>query len=208
MGRSLKKGPFTDDHLVIKVAAMNAKNEKKVITHLVAALDDSAGVHRPYDRGAQRQEVHSGVRHREHGGPQAGRILADPHVQGPLGEGGDREVGEAVLRRHGAMEARAEARYIRVSPQKARLVVDLIRGRRRATAITISADHQQADRADGREGAAVGDRQRENKSDDVDVDQLIVSRSLRQRRAAHEAHPAGADGPRLPLSAPHRRTSS
>ncbi|MCC7174969.1 MAG: 30S ribosomal protein S19 [Bryobacterales bacterium] len=31
MGRSLKKGPFSDEHLVTKVAALNAKNEKKVI---------------------------------------------------------------------------------------------------------------------------------------------------------------------------------
>ncbi len=31
MGRSLKKGPFSDDHLLIKVAALNTKNEKKVI---------------------------------------------------------------------------------------------------------------------------------------------------------------------------------
>ena len=31
MGRSLKKGPFIDDHLLAKVDAMNAKNEKKVI---------------------------------------------------------------------------------------------------------------------------------------------------------------------------------
>jgi len=31
MSRSLKKGPFTDDHLAIKVAAMNEKNEKKVV---------------------------------------------------------------------------------------------------------------------------------------------------------------------------------
>jgi small subunit ribosomal protein S19 len=31
MGRSLKKGPFTDQHLVVKVAAMNAANEKKVV---------------------------------------------------------------------------------------------------------------------------------------------------------------------------------
>jgi len=35
------------------------------------------------------------------------------------------------------MEARAEARYIRVSPQKARLVVDLIRGQRAEDARTI-----------------------------------------------------------------------
>src|ERR1700692_1486717 len=31
MGRSLKKGPFIDSHLQIKVAGMNARNEKKVI---------------------------------------------------------------------------------------------------------------------------------------------------------------------------------
>jgi len=31
MSRSLKKGPFTDDHLALKVAAMNERNEKKVV---------------------------------------------------------------------------------------------------------------------------------------------------------------------------------
>ena len=31
MGRSLRKGPFSDEHLVTKVAALNAKNEKKVV---------------------------------------------------------------------------------------------------------------------------------------------------------------------------------
>ncbi len=31
MSRSLKKGPFTDDHLAKKVADMNEKNEKKVV---------------------------------------------------------------------------------------------------------------------------------------------------------------------------------
>ena len=35
------------------------------------------------------------------------------------------------------MQARAEARYIRVSPQKARLVVDLIRGQKAGEAINI-----------------------------------------------------------------------
>ena len=30
MSRSLKKGPFVDDHLVKKVDALNAANEKKV----------------------------------------------------------------------------------------------------------------------------------------------------------------------------------
>jgi small subunit ribosomal protein S19 len=31
MPRSLKKGPFIDDHLMQKVEALNARNEKKVI---------------------------------------------------------------------------------------------------------------------------------------------------------------------------------
>jgi len=31
MGRSLHKGPFSDDHLVKKVATMNEKNERKVL---------------------------------------------------------------------------------------------------------------------------------------------------------------------------------
>ncbi|HZP59913.1 MAG TPA: 30S ribosomal protein S19 [Opitutaceae bacterium] len=31
MGRSLKKGPFTDQHLLAKITALNAQNEKKVV---------------------------------------------------------------------------------------------------------------------------------------------------------------------------------
>lgn len=31
MARSLKKGPFVDDHLMVKVQKQNAANEKKVI---------------------------------------------------------------------------------------------------------------------------------------------------------------------------------
>lgn len=31
MGRSLKKGPFVDDHLMKKVVTLNEKDEKKVI---------------------------------------------------------------------------------------------------------------------------------------------------------------------------------
>lgn len=31
MGRSIKKGPFSDDHLVKKVMELNASNEKKVV---------------------------------------------------------------------------------------------------------------------------------------------------------------------------------
>ena len=31
MGRSIKKGPFTDSHLEVKVGVLNEKNEKRVV---------------------------------------------------------------------------------------------------------------------------------------------------------------------------------
>jgi small subunit ribosomal protein S19 len=31
MGRSVHKGPFVDDHLMVKVSTLNEKNEKKVV---------------------------------------------------------------------------------------------------------------------------------------------------------------------------------
>ena len=31
MGRSVKKGPFTDQHLIVKITDLNARNEKKVL---------------------------------------------------------------------------------------------------------------------------------------------------------------------------------
>ncbi len=73
------------------------------------------------------------------------------------------------------MEAKAEARYIRVSPQKARLVVDLIRGQQAGQAHHHAAHDQQAHRADRGEGAAIGHRQRAEPLEDVDVDRLFVS---------------------------------
>jgi large subunit ribosomal protein L22 len=73
------------------------------------------------------------------------------------------------------MEARAEARYIRVSPQKARLVVDLIRGRNAGDAINIL-------RATNKRISPVVEKvlrsaiaNAENRSADVDVDRLVVS---------------------------------
>ena len=45
------------------------------------------------------------------------------------------------------MEAKAEARYIRISPQKARLVVDLIRGKKAGAALnTLRATNKRTDK--------------------------------------------------------------
>ena len=73
------------------------------------------------------------------------------------------------------MEARAEARYIRVSPQKARLVVDLIRGRNAGQALTIlqTTNKRIAVSIEKVLRSAIANAQ--NRSTDVDVDKLVVS---------------------------------
>src|SRR5215470_16878640 len=73
------------------------------------------------------------------------------------------------------MEARAEARYIRMSPQKARLVVDLIRGQRAGDAINIlrTTNKRIAPSVEKVLRSAIANA--ENRNNDVDVDQLYVT---------------------------------
>jgi len=73
------------------------------------------------------------------------------------------------------MEARAEGRYIRVSPQKARLVVDLIRGRKAGDALTIlrSTNKRIAPAVEKVLRSAIANAQ--HRSAEVDVDNLVVS---------------------------------
>ena len=73
------------------------------------------------------------------------------------------------------MEARAEARYTRVSPQKARLVVDLIRGRKAGDAITIlqSTNKGIAPTVEKVLRSAIANA--ENRFEDVDIDELYVA---------------------------------
>jgi large subunit ribosomal protein L22 len=73
------------------------------------------------------------------------------------------------------MEARAEARYIRVSPQKARLVIDLIRGQKAGDAINIlrTTNKRIAPSVEKVLRSAIANA--ENRSNDVDVDKLFVT---------------------------------
>ena len=73
------------------------------------------------------------------------------------------------------MEARAEARFIRVSAQKARLVVDLIRGQQVGNAIMTlqSANKRIAPTVEKVLKSAIANAK--NKNEDVDVDELFVS---------------------------------
>jgi len=72
------------------------------------------------------------------------------------------------------MEARAEARFIRVSPQKARLVVDLIRGQRAEEALTTlqMTNKRIAPTVEKVLRSAIANA--ENKHPEVDVDELVV----------------------------------
>ena len=85
MSRSLKKGPFIDAHLLKKVDAMNAANEKKVIktwSRRSTVIPDMVG---------HTFAVHDGRRHvpvfvnESMVGPQARRVRADAHLQVPRG---------------------------------------------------------------------------------------------------------------------------
>jgi large subunit ribosomal protein L22 len=71
--------------------------------------------------------------------------------------------------------ARAEARYLHVSPQKARLVVDMIRGQQAGAAIDIlnAVNKRIAGAVEKVLKSAIANA--ESKSQDVDVDRLFVS---------------------------------
>jgi large subunit ribosomal protein L22 len=71
--------------------------------------------------------------------------------------------------------AKAEARYLRVSPQKARLVIDMIRGQQAGDAIHIlsAVNKRIAPAVEKVLRSAIANA--ESKSDEVDVDRLFVS---------------------------------
>lgn len=73
------------------------------------------------------------------------------------------------------MSARAEARFIRISPQKARLVIDLIRGRNAGDAINIlrTTNKKIAPTVEKVLRSAIANAGQKN--EDLDVDKLVVS---------------------------------
>jgi large subunit ribosomal protein L22 len=71
--------------------------------------------------------------------------------------------------------AKAEARYLHVSPQKARLVIDMIRGRQAGDAIHIlsAVNKRIAPAVEKVLRSAIANA--ESKSEDIDVDRLFVN---------------------------------
>ena len=73
------------------------------------------------------------------------------------------------------MQVKAEARYIRISPQKARLVVDLIRGQQAGQALTTlrTTNKRIAPTVEKVLQSAIANAT--NRNENVDVDQLFVT---------------------------------
>jgi large subunit ribosomal protein L22 len=79
-----------------------------------------------------------------------------------------------MAERRGSLAA-AEARYVRVSPQKARLVVDMIRGVQAGEAITMLGAVNKGITGVVEKVLKSAIANAENRSTDVDVDKLFVS---------------------------------
>ena len=79
-----------------------------------------------------------------------------------------------MAERRGSLAA-AEARYVRVSPQKARLVVDMIRGRQAGDAVNILNATNKGITGVVEKVLKSAIANAENRSQDVDVDRLFVS---------------------------------
>lgn len=73
------------------------------------------------------------------------------------------------------MEARAEAKYVRVSPRKARLVLDLIRGRGAGEAMSLLRFTKKRVAREVEKVLRSAIANAESKSETVDVDDLYVS---------------------------------
>ncbi len=105
------------------------------------------------------------------------------------------------------MEFRAELRYLRVSPQKARLVLDLIKGRKVEDARNTLAFTKK------RVAAHVGKLLQSaldnanflasEKNIDVEIDNLYVKRAVANEGPRMKRIRPGAAGTRLPLPAAH-----
>ena len=99
------------------------------------------------------------------------------------------------------------AKHVRMSPQKVRLVVDLIRGQRAENALQILRFAMKRASRDVekvlRSAIANAERKAEDAGASLDVDHLFVSNCYVNEGSQMEAVAPCADGPRVSLPAPH-----
>ena len=202
MARSVKKGPVrrratcskkVEDDATAEVQEASIKTWSRRSTIMP---DDG----RAHLRGAQRPQVHPGVRHREHGRPQARRVRADAHLPRPLA---------AIARPRTRSRASPWQRCIpqwlpRVAPRKVRIVADMIRGKR----VDEALDHPAVPAAQGAprcwprcSSSAVANAENDQGGD---VDSLVVKTVAVDGGPMQKRWHAARDGPRQPHPAPHQ----
>ena len=145
MARSLKKGPFVDDHLTKKVEAMNAAGERKVIktwSRRSTITPEMIGHTLAVYNGKKFVPVYVTENMVGH---KLGEFSPTRQFRGHSSKvekvakvGAAPAAAPAPRRRETAMlEASATNRYVRTSAQKAKLVLDTIRGKKAADALSI-----------------------------------------------------------------------
>ena len=149
MPRSIKKGPFVDEHLMVKVVEMNRASEKKVIrtwSRRSTVVPEMVG---------HTIAVHDGRKH-------VPIYISESMVGHKLGEFAPTRTFRSHARgersTHGSIEGtrrwkrRRRSRYVRITPQKVRRAVDLIRGQQVEEARRILAFSPLGASKDAREG--------------------------------------------------------
>ena len=141
MGRSIKKGPFVDEKLYNRIVKMNEAGEKRVLktwSRSSTIFPDFVG---------HTIAVHDGRKHvpvyvtEDMVGHKLGEFAPTRTFKGHAGAKttGTKEylVREEDLSMEARTEAKAIARYIRISPRKVNIVNDLIRNKPVGTAMGI-----------------------------------------------------------------------
>ena len=214
MPRSLKKGPFVDDHLQKKVDAENDKGSHNVIKTWSRRSMIVPGHDRSHDRRARRPQARPGVRDRLDGRPQAGRVRPHPHL--PRARQGRPEgtpsMSTTERQRTSARRepllgdqpgAFASARFVRITPMKARRVVDLVRGLPVDEALSAAAVRAAGRRRDRLQGARERHRQRRDHRGPRPRD-LVVSVAHGRRGSDDEALAPARPGPGHPHQQAHQ----
>ena len=186
MPRSLKKGPFVDDHLHQEGGRPEREGHQERHQDLVAPLDDRArpcsATRSPCTTGASTSRSSSPRRWSGTSSASSPRPARSAVTRRTTGRPAVADAQTTVKgtrcrrRRDGAGRRRA---YVRITPMKARRVVDLVRGlpaeRGAGGAAVRAAGGERA----GRQGARQRDRQRreqrERDSRRLDVEDLVVS---------------------------------
>src|SRR3954471_7649645 len=124
-GKKRQEGPLRSGCVDDQGAGPQQQEREAGGKDLESGEHDSPRVRGPHLCRAQWEQVRPGVRHGEHGRPQARRVRAHPALPGPQREDRGRQKGQAGV----IMSGHAIQRLVRQSPRKMRLVIDLIRGK-------------------------------------------------------------------------------